>query len=225
MAALLSQQIQREFALQKGALQGLMQASLFFVMLMVFFPMALPFSPSLYREVLPGILWVSLTFSIFLSATQLFIHDVECGYLAQCLCFHRSLSTYVYAKLLVHGGAIITAILLVCPLISVLYNLNLSEYLSLNFAIIAIAPAVLILCTLIASFSAYRQKQSLLLLLVLFPLILPCLIIGSLGLSAAIRGEVFLPYLAVGLALSLLLAITVPFATAAMLKAGIEIAE
>ena len=221
MATLLSQQIKREFALQKGAVQGLLQASLFFIMLMVFFPMALPFS----REVLPGILWVSLTFSIFLSATQLFIHDVECGYLAQCLCFHRSLSTYVYAKLLVNGGAILTSILLVCPLIAVLYHLNFSEYLSLNYAILAIAPAVLILCALIASFSAYRQKQSLLLLLVLFPLILPCLIIASLGLSAALLGEVYLPYFAIGLALSLLITISVPFATAAILKAGIEIAE
>ncbi|NDH09471.1 MAG: hypothetical protein EBY16_07665 [Gammaproteobacteria bacterium] len=223
MATFLSQQIKREYALFKSAPHALFQAILFFIMLMVFFPMALPYSPSLYREALPGILWVSLSFAIFLNTSHYFLVDLECGYLSQLKILKKPLLEYVYAKILVNGGAILAAILFVSPLIAVLYQLNFSEYLALNLSILAILPGIVLLSSLMASLSAFRQRQAILLLIVLFPLMLPFLIIGSLGLTAALMASMYIPYFAVGLALSLLSITILPFIISAILKAGIEI--
>ena len=222
MATCLSQQIQREYALFRAAPHALLQAVLFFIMLMVFFPMTLPYSPSLYREVLPGILGVSLSFAIFLNTSHFFLIDLECAYLFQLKILKKSFIEYVYAKMLVNGGVILVALLMVSPLIAVLYQLNVTEYLALNLAIITTLPGVLLLCSLMASISAFKQRQAILLLIVLFPLILPWLIIGSLGLTAALTASLYLPYFARAFALSLLAITILPFIISAILQAGIE---
>ena len=223
MANFLILQIKREYALFRRAPHALFQAVLFFIMLMVFFPMALPYSPSLFREVMPGILWVSLSFAIFLSTAHFFLVDLECGYISQLMILKKPLLDYVYAKILVNGLAILISILLVCPLLAVLYHLNFYEYVALNLSILAILPGILLFCSLMASFSAFRQRHGLLLLIIVFPLMLPFLILGSMGFAAALMGSSCLAYFALGLALSLLAISILPFILSAILKSGIEI--
>jgi heme exporter protein B len=224
MPNFLMQQIKREYSLFRSGPHALYQALMFFIMLMVFFPMALPYSPSLYREVLPGILWVSLSFAIFLNTAQFFSVDLECGYLSQLVILQKPIMNYVYAKVLINGGAILASILLISPIVAVLYHLSIMDYIALNLCILTILPGILILCTLMASFSAFRQRHGLLLLIILFPLMLPFLIIGSMGFSAALSTSAYLPYLAIGLALSLIAFTILPFIISSILKNGIQIA-
>lgn len=223
MANFLTNQIKREYSIFWNSPHDLLQAVLFFIMLMIFFPIALPYSPGLYREVFPGILWVSLSFAIFLNTNHFFMFDLECGYLSQCIFLKKTFSDYVYAKLLVNGSAILGAMVSICPLLAILYHLSFDEYIALNLSIFAIFPGVLVLCSLMASFSAFRQRQGVLLLIILFPLMLPFLIIGSMGLAAALTGTIFLPYLAIGFALSLLALTILPFIISSILKNGIQI--
>ncbi len=210
----------REFVLMKRQFRVVVNAGLFFIMVMVFFPLTLPANPELLRLILPGIMWTALLFTFFLSAERLFQAEVDDGVLEQWLLSTVPLSHYVRAKLLVHWGMIVLAFIIFCPVVSLLFHMNARETLILSASILLGTPTLVCVCALAASFCSGINQKGIFMTLILLPLSLPVMIFGGGTLTAGLQGLPVSGYFALLLAFSMVSFLFLPFAIAAALRAG-----
>lgn len=215
---LFKRQVQREFLLHFRQLRLLFNVCLFFLMIVVFFPLTMPPNASLLRVIGPGLVWVAMLLAILLSAERLFQQDYEDGVIEQWLVSGHPVSLIVTAKVLVHWILNIGALLIFTPVIATLFGLSGYEMLVLMMSIICGSPAIFFLCALAAVFSTSLKQKSVLLALILLPLTIPIMIFGSGAMVAAMEGADVQGHLALLLGLSFLSAALLPFATAEVIR-------
>lgn len=218
LATLFKRQLKREFLLSVRQPKLLVYAALFFLMTTVFFPLTMPPNPLLLRSMVSGIVWIATQFALLLATVNVFQQDYEHGVIEQWLLRGVSISRIVAAKLIIHWSFTLLAILIFCPFLSLLINLNSYETFILFISLLLGTPALVFLCGLAAAFSAGMQQKGIMMALILFPLTIPLLIFGSGTLSAAMQGFAIGGYLAMLLAISLLAVAFLPFAIAAVIR-------
>lgn len=208
----------REFLLHFRQPKLLFQASLFFLMVAVFFPLTMPPEIQILRQLAPGLVWIAMLLSMLLSSAGLFQQDYEDGIIEQWLISSYPLSLIVAAKLVVHWLINLVPMLIFCPLLALLFNLSWQEMGVLILSLIVGTPAILFLCGLAAAFSTSSQQKGVLMALILLPLTIPIMVFGSGSLTAAMQGLSVSGFLAILLAISLLAATFLPFAIAAIIR-------
>lgn len=221
-SSLFIRQVWRELRVLFRQKQSLMQAFLFFLMVVAFFPLAIPYDLHILHLICPGIIWLAMTLALFLASERFYLTDIQCGYVEQWLVYRLSLQTFVLSKWLVHGVLNMLGIIICIPILALLYQLNFAECMALLGSLVAGSPALLAMCGLVSAFAADGAHRSVLMLLILFPLIMPILILGSATLSASFQGISIAPYLALLVALSLSLIFVLSFATSAIIKICLE---
>lgn len=212
----------REWLLQWRQPTYLCNALLFFIMMMVFFPLTLPSKAMLLHQLAPGLVFIAVLFVFLLLSERFFHQDYEDGMFDQWLVSGHSLVPLSCAKLLVYWLLTLIPLLLFCPMLSLLFAFTLNESLVLSLSLLFSTPAMLALCVLAAAFSIGRQQKGLLTALILLPLTLPLMIFGSSAVMMAGQGLDVSGYLAMLLAMSLLSSTCLPFAIASVLRVGLE---
>ena len=210
----------REYVLLKRQSRMIVNAGLFFIMVMVFFPLTLPADPALLRLIFPGLIWTALLFTFFLSAERLFQAEGEDGVLEQWLLSPLPLTHYVRAKLLVHWGMTLFIFIVSCPVVALLFQMNAFETLMLSASILLGTPTMVCICALAASFCSGVNQKGIFMTLIVLPLSLPVMIFGGATLTAALQGLPVSGYCALLLAFSMVSFLLFPFAIAAALRAG-----
>lgn len=217
-ATLFFRQLMREWLIQIRQIRYLVNSCLFFLMLIVFFPLTLRPEAQLMRSVAPGIIWMALLLSSLLSAERLFQQDYEHGVMEQWLVSGKPLTLLVSAKVLAHWAFSILPLILLSPLIAIVFSFNLYETVILVLSIIAGTPALLFLCALAAAFGVGVHQQGALMALILLPLTLPLLIFGSGTITVALQGLPASGYLALLFAMSVLAVGLLPYAIAGVIR-------
>ena len=212
-------QFAREYLLNCRQPRLIINSSLFFLMVLVFFPLTMTSDITLMRTVAPGLVWIAVLFAMFLSADRLFKQDYDDGIIEQWLASGLPISIMVLAKILVHWLVNLVPILIFCPIIALLFSLSLHETFILILSLICGTPAIIFLCGLAASFSVDLQQNGVLIPLILLPLTIPIMIFGSGALIVTMQGLDALGYIALLLAISLLSIISLPFAIAFVIRA------
>jgi heme exporter protein B len=212
------QQIAREGLIQARQLSQSINTVLFFVMIIVFFPLALPPQSSMLKEIAPGLVWMAVLFSSMLASERFFSQDHEDGMIEQWLLSGPSLSLMVIAKLCVHWLLILIPLMLCCPLLAVLFQFSWYETLVLLLSLICGTPVILSLCALASAFSTGLQQKGVMVSLLVLPLTVPVMIFGSATLMAAMQGESVIGFFALLIAFSLISITLLPFAIAAILR-------
>lgn len=221
MNALLKRQLHREVLLCCRQSRYILMASLFFLMLIVFFPLTLRPEQALLRTVLPGIVWVAMLLSLLISAESMFQQDYEQGVLEQWLVSGQPLSILVISKVLVHWMCNLLPMVVLSPVIAFLYSLSIQETLLFAMSLLLGTPALMCLCALATAFSLGTQQKGAMMALILLPLTLPILIFGSSVLSFVMMGNEVTGFLAILLALSLLALCIIPFVIAQIIRIGL----
>ena len=214
--------LMRELCIINRQKQSLLQSVLFFLMFTAFFPLTLPYDASMLRMMCPGIIWLAFVLSIYLASERFFSKDIQHGCLEQWLVFDASLTVYVGIKIFIHGLINLVAIILISPVVAIFYHLTMMEWGALVASLALGMPALVSMCALVSAFGSYGQDRAIVMLLVLFPLILPVLMLGSSMVSAALQGLPIAGYLALSAALSIGILLIIPFACAMVLKIGLE---
>lgn len=215
---LFTKQCQRELLIHLRQPQLLFYASLFFLMVSVFFPLTMPPDSILLRAVAPGLIWIAMLLAMLLSSVNLFQQDYEDGVIEQWLVSACSLTVIVTAKLTIHWLLNLLPILIFCPVLALLFHFSIQELLILVTSVILGTPAIFFLCGLAAAFSAGMQQKGVLMALILLPLTVPIMVFSSGCLSIAMQGLPANGYLAILLALSILSVSFLPFAIAAVIR-------
>ena len=221
LSSLFKRQLSREIRLHSRQLRLIMNSCLFFLMVIVFFPLTMSPEVNLLRTIAPGLVWIAVLLALFLSAERLFQQDYEDGVIEQWLVSGYPLSVLVAAKIFIHWLLNIIPMLIFCPFLAILFSLNTYETCVLMLSLLLGTPAILFLCALAAAFSTGLQQKGLLMPLILLPLTIPVMIFGSGTIIAAMQGFAVSGYLALLLAMSIVSCGLLPFAVAGVIRVGL----
>lgn len=194
----------------------------FFALVVALFPLAIGPETALLRTLSPGLVWVAALLAVLLSLDGLFRSDFEDGSLEQWLLSRRALPLLALAKVLTHWLFSGLALVVLAPLLALMLGLP-GECLPVLLASLLLGTPVLSLLGAVgAALTVGLKRGGVLLALLVLPLYVPVLILGSGALQAALQG---LPatgqlwWLASLTALSVTLA---PFAIAAGLSISVS---
>lgn len=194
----------------------------FFALVVALFPLAVGPETALLRTLSPGLVWVAALLAVLLSLDGLFRSDFEDGSLEQWLLSRRALPLLALAKVLTHWLFSGLALVVLAPLLALMLGLP-GECLPVLLASLLLGTPVLSLLGAVgAALTVGLKRGGVLLALLVLPLYVPVLILGSGALQAALQG---LPatgqlwWLASLMALSVTLA---PFAIAAGLSISVS---
>ncbi|MCH9757301.1 MAG: heme exporter protein CcmB [Gammaproteobacteria bacterium] len=217
----IKQIIARETVLQWRARRGIVNASLFFLMVLLLFPLGFEANPLLLKKILPGLVWIAALFAFFLSAEGVFQEESEDGVLEQWLLSSVSMHTRIRVKLLIHWLSYVIPLLLLCFLIALLFDLNGTEMGVLMLSLIAGTPTLYMLCAFSAAFGLSLKSQGLFTALIVLPLTLPVMIFGGGVLTSAMQGLAVSGHLALLLAVAIIAVWGVPYAISAVIRVSV----
>lgn len=211
-------QIRRELLLYWRQPSFFVYSLLFFMMSTVFFPLSLPASPELLRQVAPGFIWISLLFANLLVAERLLQEEYDEGIIEQWVVSAHPLVLFVGIKMLIQWLISLLPLLLFCPFLALLFGFSWGEMLFLQVCFILGTPAMTCLCSLAAVFSAGMPQKGMLMALIVFPLTVPLLILGSSTTQAILNHLALGAYFALLLALSLFCLFFIPMVVTSIVR-------
>ena len=195
----------------------------FFSVVITLFPLALGPQTKLLAQAAPGLLWIAALLAVLLSLEGLFRADFEDGSLEQWMVSSHSLPTLVLAKVAAYWLCSGLALVVSVPLLGLMLGLPVRCLPALLLSLLLGTPVLSLLGAIGASLTVGLRRGGLVLALLILPLYIPVLILGSGTLQASQQG---LPVAGHLLWLACLTVLTVtlsPFAIAAGLT--ISIAE
>jgi heme exporter protein B len=182
---------------------------LFFMLVVLLFPLATSPQEKLLQEIGPGVIWVSALLAILLSLPGLFQQDFDDGSLEQFLLTPHPLSLLIFIKLLSKWILFGIPLLLIAPLLALLYHLSLHEILILEFTLLLGTPSLFYLGAIAAALTVGLKNSGFLLAITLFPLYVPILIFSVI---AVLKAHMNLPFLGELAILGAFLAFVLPIA-------------
>lgn len=215
---LIVNQFKRELLIQRRQVRLWINSCLFFLMILLIFPLTLRPEPELMRTIAPGLVWVAALLSTLLSSERMFQQDAEEGVIEQWLISGHSVYLMIGAKVFAHWLFNLIPFLLLTPLIAMLFSFNAHETVVLVISFICGSPALFFLCALAASFGIGIHQKGALMALILLPLTLPVIIFGSGMVSIALQGLPIIGYSALLVAMSLIAVGFLPFAIGGVIR-------
>ncbi|KPX45986.1 Heme exporter protein B [Pseudomonas syringae pv. helianthi] len=213
--------IVREFRLLARRPAELANPLVFFAMVIALFPLAIGPDTQLLQALSPGLVWVAALLAVLLSLDGLFRSDLEDGSLEQWVLSSHPLALLAVSKVLAHWVFSGLALVLLSPLLAMMLGLPAHCLPVLMLSLLLGTPVLSLLGAVGAALTVGLKRGGLLLALLILPLYIPVLILGSAALQAALQGTPATGYLLWLGSLTALAITLTPFAMAAGLKISI----
>lgn len=162
---------------------------LFFSLVVILLPISLSPNPHLLKKCAPGIIWLAIFLAHLLALPHLLNEDDETGCLDYLLLQKNSLLTSIMAKVMAHWLFFMLPMILMVPLLGLLLNMSIKAIMILLFYLLLATPIISIEGAIVAAICVRLKREGLLLAIVLLPLYIPILILGSTGVATAIVGN------------------------------------
>lgn len=195
----------------------------FFSVVVALFPLALGPQSELLHHAAPGLLWVAALLAVLLSLDGLFRTDFEDGSLEQWMLSSHSLVVLVLAKVAAHWLCSGLALVVLAPLLALMLGLPAHCLPVLLLSLLLGTPVLSLLGAVGAALTVGLRRGGLLLALLILPLYIPVLILGSGALQAALQNLPVSGYVLWLACLAVLAIMLAPFAIAVGLS--ISVAE
>ena len=196
---------------------------LFFLLVIILFPLGLGPDPEQLSVLAPGILWVVALLANLMICMRLFVDDFEDGSLEQLAMARIPLAVAVLPQLVASWLASGLLLSLISPLFGLMLGLPLSVAPVLVASLLMGTAIMLLLGAVGASLTVGVQCGGILLALLILPLYVPVLIAGTRALNEAVQGgdpTIALALLGAGVTSGLMLA---PLAIAAGVRVSLEL--
>ncbi len=196
---------------------------LFFLLVIILFPLGLGPDPEQLSVLAPGILWVVALLANLMICMRLFVDDFEDGSLEQLAMARIPLAVAVLPQLVASWLASGLLLSLISPLFGLMLGLPLSVAPVLVASLLMGTAIMLLLGAVGASLTVGVQRGGILLALLILPLYVPVLIAGTRALNEAVQGgdpTIALALLGAGVTSGLMLA---PLAIAAGVRVSLEL--
>jgi len=180
--------VQRDLLLALRRRSDVATALLFFVIVASLFPLGVGAEPNLLRSIAPGVIWVAALLSSMLSLGRLFAADYADGTLEQMLLGAAPLGAVVAAKTLAHWLVSGLPLVAIAPLIALQYDLAPGLYGVLALSLLLGTPVLSLIGAIGAALTLGLRGAGVLLALLVLPLYVPVLILGSGAVEMAGAG-------------------------------------
>ncbi|WP_263139363.1 heme exporter protein CcmB [Pseudomonas sp. RIT-PI-AD] len=193
----------------------------FFAIVVALFPLAVGPEMQQLQSLSPGLVWVAALLAVLLSLDGLFRSDFEDGSLEQWVVSSHPLPLLVLAKVLAHWLFSGLALVLLAPLLALMLGLPGRCLPVLLLSLLLGTLALSLLGAVGAALTVGLKRGGLLLALLILPLYIPVLILGSGALQAALQGLPSAGHLLWLASLTALVVTLTPFAIAAGLTISV----
>ena len=214
--------LQRELAIHRQVRATWLTPLVFLLIVVTLFAVGVAGQTARGVEQAPAILWVVTLLAVLLSLDALYRPDFDDGSLEQMLLAPGSIYLVQMAKLLVHWCAVALPLVLVSPLLALMLSLPTE-------CLLAIAASIALGCGLLcflgaigAALTVSLRSNSLLVSLLVLPLCVPIVVIGTHVVESAVQGWPVLPGLAMLTGLMLLALLAAPAVVVAALRLNVE---
>jgi len=194
----------------------------FFAVMICLFPLAFTPDPIFLQKYIPGCIWLAALLAGLLSVENIFLADMEDGYLEQLLLSDTPLSFTVLIKMCAQWLVTELPLILLTPLLGLMFDLPLHVIIALCASLLVGTPALLMIGALVSALTIGMRQQGAILGLLILPLVTPILIFGVNITQQAQAGFSILPPLAFLAGISLLAVMLIPWGIAAALKIGLD---
>ena len=194
----------------------------FFVIVVSLFPLGIGPEMNTLRLIAPGVFWVAALLASMLALERLFAVDYEDGALEQMLLAPQPLFVLVLAKVTAHWLVTGLPLVLMAPLLGLQYDLSSEALGVMVLSLLLGTPALSLIGAIGAALTLGLRGGGVLVSLLVLPLYIPVLIVGSGAVEATasgLGGQGHISMLGAILVLSLLLA---PLAASAALRISVE---
>lgn len=214
--------IRRELrlAVRQGA--DSMMVVMFFVLVVVLFPLGVGPEPGILTRISAGVIWVAALLAAMLSMDRLFQTDYEDGSLDLLVLTPQPLEILVLAKTLAHWLTTGLPLIIISPLLGVLLNMEASGFGVMIAALALGTPTMSLIGAIGAALILGARRGGVLLSLLILPLFIPTLIFGVSAVDASLTDLSYKPQLLVLGGMFLAAAALCPWASAAAIRQAVE---
>jgi heme exporter protein B len=212
----------RDLRLAMRSKGEVIQAMVFFVIVVSLFPLAVGAESALLKRIAPGVVWVAALLSVLLTLPRIFASDYADGMLEQLAMSPYPMATIAAGKMLAHWLSTGLPLALVAPVLGLQFGLGARELGVIIASLMLGTPVLSMIGAIGAALTLGVRGGSILTALLVLPLYIPVLIFGAGAVEASMAGIDYtanLSLLGAGLLLGVLAS---PFAVAAAIKIALD---
>ena len=194
----------------------------FFVLVIALFPLGVGPSEKTLALIAPGVIWVAALLATLLSMESLFRSDFDDGSLDQMLVAPQSMLLMVTGKVIAHWMSSGLPLVLVSPVLGIMLSVDEAGVKAILISLLIGTPILSLLGAVGASLTVGLKKGGVLIALLIIPLYIPVLILGTSMIQTAQLGSDYDGHVLWMLALLALTIGTAPIATAGGIKVSLS---
>ncbi len=198
------------------------QAMVFFVMVVSLFPLAVGAESALLKRIAPGVMWVAALLSVLLTLPRIFANDYADGTLEQLAISPYPMAVIVAGKMLAHWFTTGLPLAIVAPVLGLQFGLGAHELGVIVLSLMLGTPVLSMIGAVGAALTLGVRGGSILTALLVLPLYIPVLIFGAGAAEASMAGIDYTANLSLLGAGLLLGALASPLAVAAAVKIALD---
>lgn len=195
---------------------------LFFIIVASLFPLGVGPEVNLLRSIAPGVIWVAALLASLLGLGRMFAADYADGTLEQMLLSSAPLGLIVVAKVLAHWLVTGLPLVVLAPVLALQFDLPGDALLVLVASLALGTPSLTLIGAIGAALTLGVRGASVLTALLVLPLYVPVLILGTTAADAVAGGMGAQAHLLLLAAFLVLAAAFAPLAVAAALRISSE---
>ncbi len=212
----------RDLKLAMRSKGELVQALVFFMIVVSLFPLAIGPETVLLKRIAAGVVWVCALLAVLLTLPRMFQQDYTDGTLEQLVLSRYPLPVLCAGKMVAHWLTTGLPVALVSPLLGLQFGLDSRELLVVVAGLLLGTPVLTMLGAVGAALTLGVRGGSILMALLVLPLYIPVLIFGAGAVESAMTGLDAAANLSLLAALALAGMVSVPFAVAAAVKISLD---
>jgi heme exporter protein B len=214
--------LRRDLLLAMRRRSELANPMLFFVMVIILFPLGVGAEPKLLEQMSSGVVWVAALLAALLTLDSIFRSDFEDGTLEQILIGAHPVPMLVLAKVIAHWLVTGLPLLLVAPVLATFLGMNPDAIGVLMLSLLLGTPVLSLIGSIGVALTVGLRRGGVILSLLVLPLYVPVLIFGAAAVDAAASGMPVTGQMYI-MAAFLVLAVTLaPLAAAAALRISLS---
>lgn len=200
--------------------QNVFNALLFFLMVVVLFPLGVSPTAEFLAPAADGIIWCATVLAVLMTTESMFKEDYADGSLEQLMISGLSLPLLMLLKIMTHWFVVFLPLLLMMPLLAEMLYLPDDSFWVLIATLVIGSPSLFLIGSIGAALTVSLKQGAILVMLLILPLYVPIIIFATSAVRAAQLEVAYLGLLAILLAIFLLSLVTAPFMTAIAIKAS-----
>lgn len=216
------QMMRREFNIHMQRKSEWLSVLLFYVMIISLFPIAIGPIPQNLLWTTPVIIWSAVLLAMLLAQESLLRTDFDLGIFDQILISGHSLSHLVFAKILAHWVIYALPLVLFTPFLGLSLSVPIQNNIWICVSIILGTLTLSFVGALGAALTLILNRSGVLLAILILPLYVPVLSLGSSFGMLNLQGFISNGHIAILSALAIISVCTLPVCVAKTIKVSME---